>query len=147
VLDNESSPAWFGWVPGKVLLATVWIDWVNIQVCDQFGHALDAMYAGCCVQEVAGIGGTKHDINQLLQQDGTYLDPVFYLEPSAIVDKGSSAADNWPEQPTLEMQSSGCDGQPIPVFVCGHSIGSTRRKVCHKVSNCVWVVCPNGEIF
>ena len=70
-LDATTSPAEEG-VPSKeVYLCTVYITRMTIQVVDQFGKNLDALYSGAPVTEDNGIA-----INVSLSSSGTYLDPV-----------------------------------------------------------------------
>ncbi len=150
VMDATTSPAYWGPLgPNQVKLATVWIQWMTIQVCDQFGDSLDAMYSGCCVEEFVVEDGKWHSINQTIDDEGTYQDPVFRLaQPTpAIVDRDSQAAQDWPTDPTLPMQPAGSEPQSIPVRICGHTVGRVVRKVYWRPPNCVWIVCRDGTII
>lgn len=133
-------------------LATVWGQWLTIQVCDQFGNHLDAMYSGCCVEEFSTVDSKGHRINQNISEQGTYQDPVGWIRippgGGGVVDKGSDAADEWPNEPKLLMESTYCEGQGIPVKVCGHLLeDTTARKACHRQTDCTWVVCPDGTVI
>jgi hypothetical protein len=55
---------------GMKELVTLYMTTMSVRVLDQFGNQLDSLYTGTIISE----GGI--DINQRMQADGTYLDPV-----------------------------------------------------------------------
>lgn len=148
VLDSTTSPAYFGALGAdQVKLATIWPVWVSVGVCDQFGDAVDGMYGGCCVEEF--VGGKWHRINQAIDSGGKYLDPVgpFRQPSTAIVNRVSQAATDWPTDSPLSMLGDGCHPQDIPVRICGHEVGGMARQYCYRAPDCAWVVCPDGTVI
>jgi hypothetical protein len=75
-MNLGTSPAGFEIIdPNKVRLITYYVQWLTIAVVDQFGQPLEDAYAGQSVFEIGG-DNDWHTINQALDNDGTYQDPV-----------------------------------------------------------------------
>ncbi len=75
VASATSSPAYWG-TPGKVVLWTTYLQWLTIQVLDQFGNPLDMIYGWIDVYERPKNTTGFKKINQQLEGNGTYQDPV-----------------------------------------------------------------------
>lgn len=116
VLDATTSPGFVGLPPGQVALMTVYLQWLSIRVVDQFGDNIGDLYQGATITEYGGI-----PINQNLQANSTYQDPVGFAYLSAIVAAGSAQAIAWPTDPVLPMQAASTT-QNIPVEVDGFSL-------------------------
>jgi hypothetical protein len=76
-VGTSTSPLLDGTPAGKLGLITFYGAFTTMQVLDQFGKPLNALYAGQTIKE----GGSS--INQVLRADGTYLDPVGFFQPKA----------------------------------------------------------------
>jgi hypothetical protein len=97
-LDDTTSPAITGLVPHTVELDTIYVRFLNIIVCDQFGALIGDVYGnpGAEVTEQAP-DGSWVTINQYLTTNSTYSDPVGDRVPRtpSVVAKGSSDATSW----------------------------------------------------
>jgi hypothetical protein len=146
VADRTTSPAYVGTLgANQVALWTIYAQWLNVIVNDQFGKRLDALYAGVGVDERAG--ATWRPINQAMTADGTYRDPVFSYTPKtpgpAIVTRGSAAADSWPTDPKGSITEFS-ETQDIAVRVGGHelSTGIVNRKVTAEAPDKITIEWP-----
>jgi hypothetical protein len=72
--NETTSPVAFGVPDNMYKLCIVYMDWVDVQVVDQFGNRLSDEYEGQVVKEQAMV--IFKPINQTIQADGTYKDPV-----------------------------------------------------------------------
>ncbi len=133
IMDTNSSPAFFGvLLPTDVRLATTYITFLKITVDDQFGSPLDPIYAGTPVTEQGGFM-----INQAMQANGTYQDPVglVLVQRMAVPRENPAGTDN----PQLAAHLAAAPAAPRNfnetqtklVQVGGHSLnqGVTNRKV------------------
>jgi hypothetical protein len=97
-LDDTTSPAIILLVPHTVELSTIYVRFLNIIVCDQFGALIGDVYGspGAEVTEQAP-DGSWVTINQYLTTNSTYSDPVGDRVPRtpSVVAKGSSDATSW----------------------------------------------------
>jgi len=130
IMDGSTSPAFFRPLnPGQVKLATVYQTILNVPVDDQFGARLDRIYAGTAVTEQQGFA-----INQDMQADGTYRDPVGLV----LTRGGTVPGENPPGTPSPQVQTHLAAG-PIPprnlnetqaklVQVGGHSLNPDVRN-------------------
>ncbi len=135
-LDRTTSPAFFGALPrGHVVLSTLYIKNLNVAVNDQFGARLDAIYAGAPVVET--MQGRRIPINQAVNAQGVYLDPVGFIafvKPSvpAKIRRGGATIDNpaiaaflrGPPRPPKADSAN----QNIPVRVGGHKLNPGVRN-------------------
>jgi len=141
-LNSGTSPAMLNVYDPDVLRCTTWLQWLPIQVNDQFGSALGSIYGGAPVAEhVAG-----NPINQNLTASGTYQDPAGYIRwITPIVLKTSQDALDWPTATKLTMPVDDSKVQNIPVSVDGISLttGIVNRTVEWTRPNHIKVTWPN----
>jgi hypothetical protein len=119
VLDATTSPAAPGLPAGQVLLATIYVRFLNIIVWDQFGDTIGTLYQGALITE----GGTS--INQTLTMASTYADPTGIARFPAVnvVPAGSPAALAWPTQPLIPIPPGGVTvNTSSPVEVDGFAL-------------------------
>lgn len=106
IMDATTSPAFFGILPaGEVKLATAYTTTLNVPVVDQFGTQLNAIYAGTAVTEQQGFA-----INQNMQANGTYRDPVGLLQ----IPRANTPRERPPG--TANPQLAAHTGNPAPRF-------------------------------
>jgi hypothetical protein len=141
-LDASTSPAILFLLPGQVQLSTIYVRFLNVTVCDQFGGLIGELYQGAEVSEFVSRDGQFHSINQFLTSVSTYSDPEGAFVTATIVAAGSNAANQWPNQ-ARKPAPSGCNLGPLE---------STRVKVdgfelSPAIDNRQWTLCGNGLSF
>jgi hypothetical protein len=155
VMDEDSIPPDYGVPDGNTAsLRTLYTTNLTVTVLDQFGQALDSMYASSPVTET-GVGritnlnnmqvtetlGTEVSINQSLTAQGTYTDPVGIavavrdaLGNIKYFSKGSTEAQGWADAPKLPMPAADGTSPENPnehlyiVKVGGHQLNSRIER-------------------
>jgi len=149
-LDQYSSPSKTEIPDGKVLLVTMYAQWLDVPVWDQFGNMLASVYGEpgntAPVPERITTEWTK--INQNMKTDGTYLDPVSRYHPRAanpIVTKNSPAHLAWisitdPMRPLDKHESS----FNLGIMVGGHELigGTGNRTIVTTPPSTVKIIWP-----
>jgi len=123
-LNNKSSPSLETPRKPLVRLCTIYGHWQTIQVVDQFNHPLNALYLGAPITESFQNSTTRGPINQFLNDQGEYQDPVGRIEyGSFVVHKDSTAAKDWPDVSPLPLTIAEVTTlQRIFVSVAGHKL-------------------------
>lgn len=144
LLNKATTPAMLGVKPPLVCRCTVYNTIQNVQVLDQFGENLDAIYAGSDVEEQ--FGTTWHDINVTTTATGTYADPVgSYLAYGAFgsvekIKPDSDKAKNWLKADTIQPTEDFTEFQKINVRVAGHLVGNAPRDVSVSVEKNMTII-------
>src|SRR6266404_3652041 len=138
-LDATTSPGWVCLPPGQVRLMTIYVRFLTVTVCDQFGGLMGDLYQGAEVSELADCDGVYHSINQPLSASSTYLDPDGTGVGTTNVAAGSADAINWPTQPR----------NPIPAGCFTEPVESIQVKVdgfllSPGIANRQWTICGDG---
>ncbi|HVS38569.1 MAG TPA: putative Ig domain-containing protein, partial [Gemmataceae bacterium] len=141
VLDATTSPAFFGLAPNHKLLATFYGFRLSVQVVDQFGNNLNAVYQGVNVSE-AGMINDKTEIfpiNQQMNGNGQYTDRTGFILKYQDVDfstqAGQAQADAWPKNPEKKILTKDEKEPASPeVYVGGFHLlpGLVNRFVIYK---------------
>jgi GT2 family glycosyltransferase len=109
-----------------VELVTVYGHVLAIRIEDQFGQVLNGLYEGARVEERLTPTSSWFDINQPLNSEGTYHDPVGWIAQRTplrnIVHHESDAARGWPESATHYPMRNIVYTQKIRLRVGGHLI-------------------------
>jgi hypothetical protein len=107
----------------------------TITVKDQFGKALDSIYAGVQVYEAYkqtnGSLGTYNNLNVYLSGSGTYSDIIGFSvfdSPAQQVLADSQAAKDWPTQPTLPVTTSQHFSESFSIQVGGFVLTPTLDR-------------------
>lgn len=123
LVNNTTSPAANVAAP-QVIRMTAYVHWLTIAVNDQFGNRLDALYAGQPVTEF-----DKVPMNQNMQADGTYRDPVGKgVVDEIALDPDDPLAIAWPNQAPRPLNDSNFVKQHIPVQVAGHEVEAGKER-------------------
>jgi hypothetical protein len=120
----------------KVALVTIYGHDLQITIVDQFGDPLDELYEGAEVSEKTKASGGFFYINQQLDANGTYTDPVGFIPPKRplVVNANSTEHDQWENQDPPAPFGVDKDNQNIQLRVGGHPIPNIRRKVTAKTN-------------
>jgi len=115
-----SSPAFLGLAPNQRRLVTFYGRFLNITVCDQFGGLIGDLYLGAEISEL--IGGTPVSINQTLQSNSKYADPVGAELPNQTigpngVTSNASAISAWPTAALIPFPNGSAKSDPQSVQV------------------------------
>ncbi len=118
---------------------TIYVRFLTVTVCDQFGGLMGDLYQGAEVSELADCDGVYHSINQPLSASSTYLDPDGTGVGTTNVAAGSADAINWPTQPR----------NPIPAGCFTEPVESIQVKVdgfllSPGIANRQWTICGDG---
>lgn len=121
-------------IPANMLARVIaFIYWDRVQILDQFRSTLNAIYTGTDVRE------GQLSINQRMQADGTYLDPVgkttdrigdlIHVNNNAAIQAWESAAPNpndLPQDGTVIRNDPALDW--VEVAVADHIVGRLWRR-------------------
>ena len=143
-LDATTSPPIIGVPVGQVELSTIYLRFLTITVCDQFGGLIGDLYQGAELSENDTFFGVI-SINQPLTVSSTYSDPVGTREVCCAVASGSAEAMAWPTQPQLPLTQNASVTQNISVYVDGFALSpaiANRVVTVHSSPVSVTVTWP-----
>lgn len=132
-----SSPVFLGLGANQRRLITFYGRFLKITVCDQFGGLMGDLYMGA---EISELVGTPVSINQTLQSDSTYADPVGAELPNQNVGTNGITSDAtaisaWPTAALIPFPNTSATSDPQSVqvrvdgFILNPSIANRRVTV------------------
>jgi hypothetical protein len=149
LLNSSTSPAAVGLAPPIVAACTTYGQYLQIQVWDQFYNPLSGVYSGAPVTESLNGQISWIPINQAIQGDGTYEDPVMeipgptpLLNPSIPADAAAIAA--WPGA-APNAPTNGYSPQSVDVAVAGFVLQDMHGDQAISSREVTFTVIPNVQ--
>jgi hypothetical protein len=140
VMDATTSPGFVCLSAGQVALSTIYVRFLSVTVCDQFGGLIGTLYQGAEVSEFNSCDSQFHTINQPLTSSSTYSDPDGAGVGTITVAAGSAQANSWPSQPR-NPAPPGCNSGPVESI----RVRVDGFELTPGIANRQWTLCGTGS--
>lgn len=129
--NEATSPAIVGIPKNKAALVTYYQRFLKIEVVDQYGEPVGKIYEGAMVEELIDPKTKKFaPINQRLQSDSTYLDPVGIIVPKVDIRTQQPVIVNYPSvESTAWENPSPNDPNNQPIILTSLDIAGSKPEI------------------